>query len=338
MKEKLTTVLLLTCAMGLFADQVILKNQDRVTGKVIKKDADKLTFKSDHFGEITIPWEQVQELRTDDPVTVVSTSGAESKTVLTATEPPLQNIKALRNSAEQREWERRLHPSWLELWTGTATIGFAGAQGNAQTRTLNAALVASRITRTDKASISFAAIRSKALVAPVESTTAQAVRGGWSYDHNVSRRVFFTGFNDYEYDRFQNLDLRFVLGGGAGYIAWQKDTGRLDLLAGVAYDRERFSPPASQSFTRSSAEAYVGNQLTYPLTRTTSLVQSFRVFPNLSNTGLYRFNFDMAANTRLFKWLLWNFAVSDRFLSQPIPGRKQNDLLWTLGLGIGFSH
>src|SRR4051812_22387335 len=99
MKEKLITVLLLTCATGLFADQVILKNQDRVTGKIVKKDGDKLTFKSDHFGEITVPWEQVQELRTDDPVTVVSTSGAESTTVLTATQPPLQEIQALRNTA-----------------------------------------------------------------------------------------------------------------------------------------------------------------------------------------------------------------------------------------------
>src|SRR3954453_3927733 len=109
MTGRLITALIFTCAC-LLADKVILKNQDRVTGKVVKKDGDKLTFKSDHFGEITVGWDQVQELRTDDPVNVVTNAGAESKTVVKADEPSLQDIKTLRNSVEQHEWERRLHP------------------------------------------------------------------------------------------------------------------------------------------------------------------------------------------------------------------------------------
>src|SRR3954453_20444839 len=152
MTGRLTTAAILTCTC-LFADQVILKNQDRVTGKVVKKDADKLTFKSALFGEITIPWDQVQEVKTDDPVTVVSASGAESKAVLNAEQPALQDIQAVRDPGEQYEYERRLHPSFLQLWTGTAAIGFAGAQGNAKTRTLTAGLAAARATRTDKTSI-----------------------------------------------------------------------------------------------------------------------------------------------------------------------------------------
>jgi hypothetical protein len=30
--------------------------------------------------------------------------------------------------------------------------------------------------------------------------------------------------------------------------------------------------------------------------------------------------------------------VSDRFLSNPVPGRQRNDLLYTTGIGINFSH
>ncbi len=337
MTERLATAVMLACAC-LLADQVILKNQDRVTGKVVKKDGDKLTFKSALFGEITIPWDQVQELKTDNPVTVISATGAQSQAVLNADQPALQDIKEVRDPAEQREYERRLHPSFLELWGGTATIGYAGAQGNAKTRTLTASLAAARATRTDKTSIYLNAIKSSALFDGTQSTTAKAVRGGWAYDHNLSSRLFFNGFNDYEYDAFQNLDLRFVAGGGPGFIAWQSEHGRLDLLAGVAYNHSTFSPRAAASFSQNTAEAYVGDQLTYPLTSTTALVQSFRYFPNLSESGLYRINFDMAANTRLYKWLTWSFAVSDRFLSQPVAGRQKNDLLWTLGIGLTFAH
>jgi len=47
----------------------------------------------------------------------------------------------------------------------------------------------------------------------VDSATAQAVRGGIRYDRNVSSRFFVSTFNDYEYDKFQSLDLRLSRAG-----------------------------------------------------------------------------------------------------------------------------
>jgi len=43
-------------------------------------------------------------------------------------------------------------------------------------------------------------------------------------------------------------------------------------------------------------------------------------------------------STKLLKWLSWNIALSDRFLSDPAPGRKTNDFLYTTGLGIAFAQ
>jgi len=48
----------------------------------------------------------------------------------------------------------------------------------------------------------------------VDSSTAKAVRGGWAYDRNLAKKIFANAFNDYEYDKFQSLDLRVVIGGG----------------------------------------------------------------------------------------------------------------------------
>ena len=173
----------------------------------------------------------------------------------------------------------------------------------------------------------------------VDAGTAQAVRGGWGYNHTISSRFFVNTFNDYEYDRFQNLDLRFVLGGGLGYRAWKGERGRLDLVGGAAYNREKFSPASpAPAFTRNSAEAYWGEDSGYKLSAVTSVVQSFRMFNNLSDTGQYRMNFDLGANTRLLKWLTWNLGFSDRYLSNPVPGRKKNDILYTTGIGITFAR
>ena len=70
----------------------------------------------------------------------------------------------------------------------------------------------------------------------------------------------------------------------------------------------------------------------------TALYQNMRFFPNLSDTGEYRLNFDLGANTRLARWLTWNVALSNRMLSNPVPGRQRNDLLYTTGIGVIFGR
>lgn len=140
-------------------------------------------------------------------------------------------------------------------------------------------------------------------------------------------------FNDYEYDLFQNLDLRFVIGGGLGYTLIKKDQTQVDLLGGAAYNREKFSTP----LIRNSAEAFWGDNLVHKFSKITSLTQSFRMFDNLSELGEYRVNFDVGTVTTLKKWLSWQLTVSDRYLSNPIPGRKHNDVLVTTGIRVSFA-
>lgn len=345
--------LLFACSsIHVWADQVALKNGDRVSGTVVKKDEKTLTIKSDVFGLITMPWDQVESLRTDTPVNVVLSDGQAVQGTLAPRDKGVEittgerrrevtydEISVLRDAAEQRAYERLLAPGWGQLWAGTASLGFAGTQGNARTRTFTTAFNAARVTNSDKATVYFSAIRASAVIDQIAASTAQAVRGGVGYSRNLTPRLFLNGFNDYEYDRFQNLDLRFVLGGGLGIVAWKGENGQLELLGGLAYNRESFAPPApAAAFTRNSAEAYFGDNFTWKLSSVSSLYQSLRVFPNLSNTGEYRLNFDIGANTQLTRWLIWNVAISDRLLSNPVPGRQKNDLLYTTGVGITFAR
>ena len=51
----------------------------------------------------------------------------------------------------------------------------------------------------------------------------------------------------------------------------------------------------------------------------------------------YRVNFDLSAVTAIRKWFGWQFTVSDRFLSNPIAGRKDNDILISTGLRLTFA-
>ncbi|MEZ5354775.1 MAG: DUF481 domain-containing protein, partial [Bryobacteraceae bacterium] len=342
MKSQSTTLNLLFCSLAAAAivsaaDQVTMKNGDRLTGSVIKKDAKNLVFKSDIAGPVTIPWEQVVSLTADTPVNVgisggetvlgtVSTnadksleikSGGAAKTVLS------EQIATIRNAAEQAAYERLLAPRLTDLWAIGGNIGFAGTRGNARTSTFTIPISANRVTNSDKTSLYFNFIKASATVNNVSSQTAQAVRGGWAYNRNLSPRLFLNLFNDYEYDRFQNLDLRMVLGGGVGFGVWKSERGRLDLVGGIAWNREKFDPPGGPApaidpdpFVTNKAEAYWGDDLTYALNSRVSFFQGYRMFNTLnkvldnrdkiSMVRGYRQNFDAGVSAKLTKWLTWN--------------------------------
>lgn len=329
------------------ADVITLKNGDRVTGAIIKKDGKTLTIKSEHFGVVTLPWEQVDSIKADQTLNVVLQDGKTVQSTLATKGDKVEvaqqtvapaEIVVIRNADEQKAYERLQAPRLTDLWAGTGTIGWAGTRGNADTTTFTVGLNGARVTRTDKTFLYFNAVRASASVNNRSATTAQAVRGGWGYNRNLSPRMFVNTFNDYEYDRFQALDLRAVFGGGLGYIAWKGERGRLDLVGGAAYNHERFSPAPRPSFTRNSAEAYWGNDFSYKFSAATSFVQSYRMFNNLTNTGNYRMNFDAGANTRLTKWLTWNISLSNRYLSNPAPNRVNSDWLYTTGFGFTFAR
>jgi putative salt-induced outer membrane protein YdiY len=334
-------------ANAAWADQVVMKNGDRVTGSIVKKDGKNLTIKTDQFGVVTTAWDQVQSIVADKPVNVVLPDGktvqgtiatANGKVEVATKDTKLSvapaDITTIRNDAEQKAYERLVRPGWGDLWAGTASVGFAGTAGNAETLTFTTGVTAARVTNTDKASLYFNAIKASALANGKDSDTAKAVRGGVGYDHKVHDRLFVNAFNDYEYDRFQNLDLRFVIGGGLGFHALKTERSRLDVLGGGDFNRSSYSTPPTQK----SGEAYWGDDYTLKLRAATSLVQTFRMFNDLTNTGSYRVNFDMGASTKVSKWLNWNLSVSDRYLNHPAAGRKTNDFLYTTGLGITFAR
>lgn len=339
-------------AMLTRADWIVLKDGDRVSGKILKKDGKNVTIQSRHFGTLTVPWESVAAVETDQPVNVVLPNEETFKASLQTRNGQIQvapeegtprtvrpsEILALRNNAEQRTYERLLRPGIMDLWAITGSFNIAGATGNADTSTLTTPLNLVRESRTSRTAMYFNLIRSTALVDDVEGETAKAVRGGWSFSRNVLRKLSVRGFNDYEFDKFQALDLRTVFGIGLGWELWHAERASLALVGGSAWNREKFDPTDGDPFVRNSSEGYWGNDLNYSLSSRTNLVQGFRMFNNLSKRGEYRMNFDVAAKTKLSRWLDWNVTLSDRFLSNPVEGRLNNDFLYSTGLGFSFAR
>src|SRR6185436_12138949 len=178
-------------------------------------------------------WDDIATIRTDRPVNVVLPDGTIVKENLETRDGQIQvgsqtlaprDVGTLRNDDVQKAYERLLNPGLLDLWTITGSLNLAGTKGNAETSTLTTPFNFVRASNTTRTTAYFNSIRSTATVNGVDAQTARAVRGGWGYSRNVRPKIFGNIFNDFEYDKFQSLDLRVVIGGGVGYQIWTRDT------------------------------------------------------------------------------------------------------------------
>jgi hypothetical protein len=100
-------------------------------------------MKSDIFGAVTIPWNTITKLISDESLMVVLPDGKAVLGKLAADNNELEvssqtakesiaisQVGTIRNADEQKAYERLQHPGILSLWTGYSDLGVSFARGN----------------------------------------------------------------------------------------------------------------------------------------------------------------------------------------------------------------
>ncbi len=352
MKKQLSVAMFLLATQALWADQITLNNGDRITGSIVKGDAKEIVVATASAGSVTVARASITAIAADGPVYIGLSDGQTVAGSLQTTNGQLRvqtqaagvittaltEVKTFRNQVEQTAFETQIerfrNPRMVDLWTGFLDLGYAATRGNAETQTFTLSSRADRATNRDKISVYYTSIFASNKTSGAQATTANAKRGGVLYDVNLTRKVFAWGAVDLESDQFQQLDLRFVPAGGIGHHAINKENTKLDLRLGVTGNREFFF----NNVRRNSAELQLGEDYSHNFSKVTSVQQRLRFFPNMSNGGQYRMNFDTTFVTALKKWFSLQFTFSDRYLSNPVPGRKSNDVLYSTGVRLTFAQ
>jgi putative salt-induced outer membrane protein YdiY len=254
------TLVVFLALPALRADTVVLKNGDRLTGTAVKLEGGKLTFKTDYADAFAIAWDQVTSLTTTKPLVLptakgnLSVSSIERGTtglvVATASGPATMDpaaVTILRTPADQKAYEDSLHPGWAHAWAGAATANLALARGNSDTATFGAGFTGARTTRTDK-TLLYANFLYSTNANSVPSTSANTTSGGARYDHNLSPKLFAFGSGDFSTNALQDLDLRSIIGGGVGWHASKSAKQSFDVLGGIVWTHETYSPGPTNSF------------------------------------------------------------------------------------------
>ncbi len=349
-KILLSLLLIIFLHSQVFADQVILINGDRLTGKIIRKDGDFVVIQTEAAGTVRIKWSAVAEIITDAPLMLTLDDGKivqgrieteEDKVKIEIEEAEnliveKEAIKTVRTSEDQKKYEaeqKRIEESRLtDFWSGTVDVGFSMTSGNADTRTFTAGLRGVRETAKNKLTVYANALQVKDTSGNNRRTRAQSIWSGARYDVDINRKWFAFGSSDFEYNKPQKLNLRAVLGGGMGYHAVRKDRLNLDFTMGVTNNYENFST----RIHRNSAELLIGQEMKLQLNSRVRLTERAVLYPNISKIGDLRSLFDASLQTDINNWLGWHLTVGNRFNSRPIDRTEKNDFRLSTGIRFGF--
>jgi putative salt-induced outer membrane protein YdiY len=212
------------------ADEIQLKNGDRLTGTTVSLDAGTLKFKTAH-GDLTIAWPEVTALTVDEPILVTTTDG-----------PPATPRSGVIDVASATALARPEPPL---TWTGGANAGFLQTSGNTDVNTLR--LDADVSARAGANRYSTAADVNRAEDDGEETARNWSLSG--NYDRFLNRRLYVNGNTIFTNDPFRDLDLRTALGAALGYQLVDTAMTTLSVEGGLGWVNENFEETEDDRYT-----------------------------------------------------------------------------------------
>jgi len=361
-----------------FADRVALTNGDAVTGTIAAASRSGLTLDSELLGRVNVKWASVTTVTTASLIHVTEAAG--------------QSVEGVPAMVQGRLVLRQTNGATVPIdldsvrdlalatalaaptWSASINAGVDVSRGNAETATVSTAAAATRVGRADRLGMFGTYLFSSVGSGADAVTTARASRGGMRYDHDVLGRLFAFGFGDIENDPLQLLDLRTVVGGGAGAHVVKTDAAQFNVFGGLSYANDSYaagtatpststsptptpvtnpagkvvpglsrggSPPpvVRTSLSRRLGEFVVGQDFSRQLSDNVNLTEGLAVYPAIGDPQDYRVSFDLSLSAQINGWLQWNVSVADRYLKiPPAGGAVQNDTFISTGLGVTFGN
>jgi putative salt-induced outer membrane protein YdiY len=310
---------LVVAAAALFAvpcaaDELQLKNGDRLTGTVVSLDAGKLTFKTPH-GDLAIAWPEVTALTVDEPVLVTTADGTPatprsgaidiaSATMLERPEPPL-------------------------TWTGGSNAGFLQTSGNTDVNSLR--LDADVSARASANRYSIAADMNRA-----EDTGRETARN-WSvsgdYDRFLNQRVYVNGNAIFTNDPFRDLDLRSALGAALGYQVLDTAMTKLSVEGGLGWVDENFGTAPDDSYTAVRETAKLDVLL---VADRVTLFHEHNGYLGVTGDDNLFVKMKNGVRLGLVAGLVTTLQLDLDYDRSPAPGRRNTDRAFALTFGYRF--
>jgi putative salt-induced outer membrane protein YdiY len=313
-------------------DEIILKNGMHLIGSIVSMEEKTLTVKTPYAGDITVQWDEVEQLKSRTPLSVEVIEEEEDSDGDGFYETSHRIMTTLGDS-ESLSLARVQTINIPDLrYKGNLDFGGNRTKGNTDTTAVNAST--ENTVRTDRHRGRLSG--RYAFASADGETTAKNARGRLGYDYLFTKKLFINTYEFLEYDKFQGLDIRSTTGLGLGYEFFDTPSHSLSVSIGPAFVYEKFK----ETGTTKTATGAWGVNWDYDLIADRIRVYhrqlGFRDLGGGGSTAL-RWTAEQGARIEVYGSLYLKLAFEYRYNSDPEPGKKKSDrtFIWALGYEFG---
>jgi len=317
-------------------DIVVFTNGDRLTGEVKSLERGRLRFKTDATDTISIEWDDVAYLSSDQNIQIETTDGARYLGSIRRAESEFTTI------IETQSGPVELGSSSVVLMTpieergvsridGDVTAGYSFAKAS-EIKQLHFGLDMNY--RTETRIISLQADATTSDSADNESSQRESV--DLTYRRLFPNRWLAGAVVSLNRNDELGLDLRTSVGAGGGRILKQSNSANLSLEGGLLFSRENVAGGVPSEETWEAYTSLAWGWFRYD-TPELDLTTQLQIIPNLTDSGRVRGEFDISLRWEFIEDIFWELSFYDSYDSDPvIVGAEKNDYGVNTSLGWDF--
>jgi putative salt-induced outer membrane protein YdiY len=320
------TMLFLLSPYAAGADVVVLKNGDRITGRIIKMESKRLEIDPGYADIMKIKWEDVRSIVSERPMSIKLFGEADMPGESGERRADRIFLHTLSEGGPIRLQDVRAINLTEQDYRGYISAGGNQSSGNTKTQAVNISGSLTYRKREHRFIVDGKYNRAQANQQDTANNGAISVK----YDHFVASRVYVGGFDVIESDQFQNLTVRNTSGVVLGYDLLDREHHILSISPGPAMVYQDFDTAAP---TITPSLAWI---LRYQfMFRGDDVVFFHRqmAFKDLGHGSATRINADQGIRVAILG-TNWNvqFEIDLRYNSLPVSGRKSTDTNIIFGL------
>jgi putative salt-induced outer membrane protein YdiY len=234
-------------AMKARADEVQLKNGDRISGTIVRMENKVLRINTPFAGDLFIKWEAVAAITTDSSIQVGLSDDTSARGVVFPDEEGKLSLKA---EKAKKPWTfdidnvKVINPPPDFRWTLRLDAGVDIEQGNTDSEEYH--LDTQFFLRTADSRYTVMVELDKEYAS--NTLSEDAALGVLKYDYFFTKKWYGWLGTLLEKDKFKDLNLRSVVGAGPGYQFFESPSRNLGVEAGPAYVDEDFDGGEDQGY------------------------------------------------------------------------------------------
>jgi putative salt-induced outer membrane protein YdiY len=316
------------------ADQVVLKNGDKITGKVGEIAGGKMKFISPVLGDISIDMVNVESFSTDAPVNIRMKHNqptvTDKVTTGTATDYKTEGGRDVPAS------DAKVFNPPSTKWTGSVLLTGSLVRGNSDTFDLG--LDAAAVYRRDVPEINdrFTLGGQYHFGTTGTGDASTTTTDNWlilgKYDKFLTEKFYLYGMGKLEHDRIAALYYRATPGVGVGYQWYESPGFNFFTEAGPSYIHEEFDNDG----TNDEVALRLAYHIDKKLNDTVGLFHNLEYLPAFEDPGDYLLTTDAGIRAELTKNFFSEFKVEWKHDATPAPDAQKNDTRFVLGVGWSF--